>query len=53
VGGYARRVEIELDPSQPPEVTRAVSELLATRPAGADPWWAAGVEESLEPGEEL
>jgi hypothetical protein len=45
-------VEIELDPSQPPEVMRAVAELLASRAPGADPWWAAGLEESLEPGDE-
>ena len=45
-------MEIELEPTQPPEVARAVSELLATQAPGADPWWAAGLEESLDPGDE-
>ena len=44
-------MEVELDPRQPPEIVRAVDELIgaaAGRPA--DPWWQAGVDEQLEPG---
>jgi hypothetical protein len=43
-------VEVELDPTQPREIVRAVGELIgaaAGRPA--DPWWQAGVDEQLEP----
>ena len=42
-------MELELEPSQPPEVIRVVGELLAARTAQPDPWWQAGIDESLEP----
>jgi hypothetical protein len=42
-------MELELEPSQPPEVLRVVSELLAARTAQPDPWWQTGIDESLEP----
>jgi len=45
-------VEIELVPAQPPEVVRAVRELLASRVTEPDPWWQAGLDESLEPPSE-
>ena len=41
-------MDVELEPEQPPEVARAVAELLAAeeeRPP--DPWWQAGLDESL------
>jgi hypothetical protein len=40
-------VEIELDPPQPPTITRLVGELLAGGGAQVDPWWQAGVDEAL------
>jgi hypothetical protein len=42
-------VEIELDPEQPEEVTRAVAELLAEAAAAPDPWWRAGLDDAVEP----
>jgi len=42
-------VELDLDPAQPSEVVRAVRELLAARAPAPDPWWQAGLEESLDP----
>jgi hypothetical protein len=41
-------VDVELDPPQPGEVTRAVAELVDAHAPPPDPWWQAGVEESLE-----
>ena len=41
-------MEFELDPAQPPEVVRALRELLASRVREPDPWWQAGLDESLE-----
>jgi hypothetical protein len=41
-------VEVELDPEQPEEVVRAVSELLGDRHATADPWWQAGVDDAVD-----
>jgi hypothetical protein len=43
-------VEIELDPAQPPEVVRVVAGLLAAAGPAPDPWWTAGIEESLDGG---
>jgi hypothetical protein len=43
-------VELELDPEQPAEVARTVAELLAGDARPADPWWQAGVDESLAGG---
>jgi hypothetical protein len=47
-------MEVELEPGQPPEVSRAVAELLAparhpSTPVPVDPWWRAGLLEALEP----
>ena len=42
-------MELDLVPAQPPEVARAVRELLEARTPAPDPWWQAGLEESLEP----
>jgi hypothetical protein len=48
--------KIELAPEQPDAVAEAIAGVLAgiTSPAGGhgsgpDPWWQAGLEESLEP----
>jgi hypothetical protein len=41
-------MELELDPAQPSEVVRAVGELLLSRAPQPDPWWQAGLDESLE-----
>jgi hypothetical protein len=38
---------VSLTPEQPPEVVRAVSDVLLRDPNEADPWWRAGIEESL------
>jgi hypothetical protein len=42
-------VDVELDPEQPEAVARAVGELLEAggAEAAADPWWEAGLLESL------
>jgi len=40
-------VAIELDPPQPEAVVRAVDTLLDDRAPRVDPWWAAGIAESL------
>jgi hypothetical protein len=40
-------VELELDPDQPPEVVRAVGEVLRLEPESVDPWWQAGQAEAL------
>ncbi len=42
-------MEPELDPPQPEPVARAVAEALAEGENGPDPWWQAGIEESLGP----
>jgi hypothetical protein len=43
-------MEVELEPGQPPEIERAVAELLVPAPRALDPWWRAGLLEALEPG---
>jgi hypothetical protein len=40
-------MEPELDPPQPEPVARAVAEVLAEAGQRPDPWWEAGIEESL------
>jgi hypothetical protein len=40
-------VDLELDPPQPDEVTRAIATLLDDEEDAPDPWWQAGLEESL------
>lgn len=44
-------VDVELTPGQPDPVNAAIADLLeVTEPhPGPDPWWQAGLEESLEP----
>ena len=39
--------DIELVPEQPPEVVAAVEKLLDRPPKRPDPWWRAGLDESL------
>jgi len=46
-GVYALRVEIETSPPQPEEVADAIRDALAEQPRRPDPWWQAGVHESL------
>jgi hypothetical protein len=42
-------VDVQLDPAQPDEVVRAVSELLRQeRDAKPDPWWQSGIDDTLE-----
>jgi hypothetical protein len=38
----------ETNPAQPPEVAEAISDVLAGGDPAPDPWWRAGIEESLE-----
>lgn len=40
---------LELDPEQPPAITRLVVELLADGHGAPDPWWQAGIDEALDP----
>jgi hypothetical protein len=40
-------MDVELRPEQPPEVLAAVEQLLDRVEAQPDPWWRAGIEESL------
>jgi hypothetical protein len=44
-------VELELTPEQPPAVAEAVAALLAAPEWGPDPWWQAGIDETLEANE--
>jgi hypothetical protein len=41
-------MDVELDPEQPPEVVRAVRALLLREAVRPDPWWQAGLDESLD-----
>jgi hypothetical protein len=36
------------DPPQPEEVAQVIADVLAADDAAADPWWHAGIDESLE-----
>lgn len=45
---YPFRVRPETDPPQTEEVAQAISDLLAGGDAAPDPWWQAGIEESVE-----
>jgi hypothetical protein len=38
---------LDLDPPQPEPVERMIERLLADGKTGVDPWWAAGLEETL------
>jgi hypothetical protein len=41
-------VNPETDPAQPAEVDQAIADLLGEEPAAPDPWWQAGIDDSLE-----
>jgi hypothetical protein len=41
-------VDVELEPGQPPEVAKAVSDLLVEPNSAPDPWWHAGLVEALD-----
>jgi hypothetical protein len=41
-------VDVELEPDQPDEVAAAVAELLDDG-REPDPWWQAGIDDSLRP----
>jgi hypothetical protein len=41
-------VDVEVSPEQPPAVVEAIEALVIPPPAGPDPWWRAGLEQSLE-----
>ena len=41
-------MDVELDPSQPDEVTRAIAEVLDEDTPPVDTWWRAGVDENLD-----
>jgi hypothetical protein len=40
-------MSLELDPPQPEPVEQAIERLLGVKEPAVDPWWAAGLEESL------
>jgi hypothetical protein len=41
-------VNVDLSPEQPPEIERAVAEILDQGASPEpDPWWEAGIEDSL------
>ena len=40
-------MDVELSPEQPDEVAAAIAAALASPAPKADPWWLAGLEESL------
>jgi hypothetical protein len=40
--------DLALEPDQPAEVAAAVEALLVERPRPVDPWWQAGIRESLD-----
>ena len=40
-------MELELDPSQPPEVVAALARILVPAETEPDPWWQAGLDEAL------
>jgi len=39
---------LELEPEQPPAITRVVVDLLAGGHGKPDPWWQAGIDEALD-----
>ncbi|MFL5961340.1 MAG: hypothetical protein ACJ757_00405 [Gaiellaceae bacterium] len=42
-------MDVELTPAQAPEVEAAIAAVLASQqPAPPDPWWQAGIDETLE-----
>jgi hypothetical protein len=53
VNGFANydppRVDVELTPSQEPEVHDAIAAVVTpNRPEVPDPWWQDGIDEALE-----
>ncbi len=42
-------MDVELTPEQPEPVAAAIAAALASPAPAVDPWWQAGLEESLEP----
>jgi hypothetical protein len=40
-------VDLELTPSQPPEVEEAIAEVLSNGESPPDPWWQLGIDEAL------
>jgi hypothetical protein len=42
-------IDVDLTPEQPDQVVAAIAALLAPPAPAADPWWRAGLDESLEP----
>jgi hypothetical protein len=44
-----RVVDVELIPSQAPEIEAAIAAVVAAgEPPAPDPWWQAGIDEALE-----
>jgi len=41
-------MDVELEPGQPPEVAKAVADLLVEPDPAPDPWWQAGLVEALD-----
>jgi hypothetical protein len=42
-------VDVELTPTQAPEVAAAIAAVMAAdEPAAPDPWWQAGIDDALE-----
>ncbi len=41
-------MDLQLDPEQPDEVARTVEQLLEPAEPQIDPWWQAGLAESLQ-----
>jgi hypothetical protein len=41
-------MDVEVTPEQPPSVVDAIEALVLPPPAEPDPWWQAGLMESLE-----
>ena len=41
-------MDVELEPQQPDEVSRAIGVLLTESEQAPDPWWQAGIDEALE-----
>jgi len=42
-------IGVELTPEQPDQVAAAIEAALAAPAPAPDPWWQAGLEDSLEP----
>ena len=42
-------IDVELTPEQPDPVAAAIEAVLEAPAPTPDPWWQAGLEESLEP----